>query len=79
MARILTTTQAERMLQAMAYINDIATHETQIELFNAEGRKVRVIFYGNQVSVDLFGAFPKDNRHERYGSQAEFGSAYNIK
>lgn len=78
MARILTAVQAQRMMQAMAHINDIATHEVTIELFNDKRQKIKVCFFGNRVSVDLVGAFPMDDRSERFGTQSQFAFEYGV-
>jgi hypothetical protein len=78
MARILTAVQAQRMMQALAYINDIATNETTIELFNDKRQKIKVCFYGNRVAVTLFGAFPKDDKEERFGTQSQFAYEYGV-
>lgn len=76
MPLILTPTQAQRIVEAAAYLNDIAIHETNIELFNAKNQKVRVCIFGNQVHVDLFACLPKDNMSERYATQSAFSSTY---
>lgn len=78
MSRILSAAQAEAIMQAAAHLNNLAVHEVNIEMFGLRSEKVRVCLFGNRVNVDLFGSFAKYDQSERYATQADFASAYNL-
>lgn len=73
MTRILNKIQAQRLIESMAYMNDLSVIETVVRLLGDNGQCVQVEFYGNHVTV-------RQGLKERefYTTQADFAFAYGL-
>lgn len=78
MARILNASQAEMVIKAMAYMNNVNA-SAEFELRNGQNQKIRV-FCGidNHVRVDLFAAKNCDCKMEIFGTQSQFAFEYGV-